>query len=40
VNTHFGRVRTKYAAIGRPAPTKAALIARALQDGLINIDEL
>lgn len=40
VNTHLGRVRTKYAAIGRPAPTKAALVARALQDGLIGIDEL
>lgn len=40
VNTHLGRVRTKYAAVGRPAPTKAALVARAVQDGLVNIDEL
>lgn len=40
VNTHLGRVRTKYAAVGRPAPTKAALVARAVQDGLISIDEL
>ena len=34
------RVRAKYAAAGRPAPTKAALVARALQDGLVSIDEL
>ncbi|MCZ4566990.1 response regulator transcription factor [Rhodococcus erythropolis] len=38
--THLGRVRTKYAAAGRPAPTKAALVARALQDGIISIDDL
>lgn len=40
VATHLGRVRAKYAAVGRPATTKAALVARALQDGLINIDDL
>jgi two-component system nitrate/nitrite response regulator NarL len=40
VNTHLARVRTKYAAAGRPATTKAALIARALQDGLVTLDEL
>lgn len=40
VNTHLARIRGKYAAAGRPAPTKAALVARALQDGLIRIDEL
>ena len=34
------RVRVKYAAVGRPAPTKAALVARALQDGLVKIDDL
>lgn len=40
VNTHLARVRTKYAAAGRPATTKAALIARALQDGLVTLDDL
>jgi DNA-binding NarL/FixJ family response regulator len=40
VRTHLQRVRAKYAAVGRPAPTKAALVARALQDGIINVDEL
>ncbi|KAA0024914.1 response regulator transcription factor [Antrihabitans cavernicola] len=40
VNTHLARIRTKYASVGRPAPTKAALVARAIQDGLIRPDEL
>ena len=40
VRTHLQRVRAKYAAIGRPAPTKAALVARAVQDGIINLDDL
>jgi DNA-binding NarL/FixJ family response regulator len=40
VNTYLTRVRAKYAAVGRDAPTKAALVARALQDGLVRIDEL
>lgn len=40
VRTVVQRVRAKYAAAGRPAPTKAALVARALQDGLIKIDQL
>ncbi|MGN2641191.1 response regulator transcription factor [Nocardia takedensis] len=40
VNTHLSRIRDKYAAVGRPAPTKAALVARALQDELIHIDDL
>lgn len=39
VNTYVARVRGKYAAIGRPANTKSALMARALQDGLVSIDE-
>jgi DNA-binding NarL/FixJ family response regulator len=37
VRTHLQRVRAKYAAVGRPASTKAALIARAIQDGLIDV---
>ena len=40
VNTYLGRVRTKYAAVGRDAPTKAALVARAIQDGLVTLDDL
>lgn len=40
VSTHVNRIRLKYAAIGRPANTKAALLARALQDGHIDLDEL
>lgn len=40
VRTHLQRVRAKYAAVGRPASTKAALVARALQDGLIDVDDL
>ncbi|MRH91681.1 LuxR family transcriptional regulator [Nocardia sp. SYP-A9097] len=40
VNTHLSRIREKYTAVGRPAPTKAALVARALQDEIIDIDEL
>lgn len=40
INTHLSRIRTKYVAVGRPAPTKAALVARAVQDGLISLDEL
>lgn len=38
VNTHLARIRAKYAAVGRPAPTKADLLVRALQDGLLTID--
>ncbi|MGW0018732.1 LuxR C-terminal-related transcriptional regulator [Rhodococcus sp. NPDC003382] len=40
VSTHIARIRDKYALVGRAAPTKAMLLARALQDGLIDIDEL
>jgi DNA-binding NarL/FixJ family response regulator len=40
VETYLRRVRTKYASVGREAPTKAALVARAIQDGLVTIDEL
>lgn len=40
VRTHLQRIRAKYAAVGRPARTKASLVARALQDGLIEIDDL
>jgi DNA-binding NarL/FixJ family response regulator len=40
VNTYINRVRIKYANAGREAPTKAALVARAIQDGLVGLDEL
>ncbi|WP_226436368.1 LuxR C-terminal-related transcriptional regulator [Rhodococcus yananensis] len=40
VSTHISRIREKYTRVGRPAPTKTALLVRALQDGVITIDEL
>lgn len=40
VRTHLQRVRAKYAAVGRPAPTKATLVARAVQDGIISIEDV
>ncbi|MGW4243826.1 LuxR C-terminal-related transcriptional regulator [Nocardia sp. NPDC004722] len=40
VNTHLLRIREKYDAVGRPAHTKAGLVARALQDGWIALAEL
>ncbi len=40
VNTHLARIRGKYQAVGRAAPTKAALLARALQDGYISLEQL
>lgn len=39
VNTHITRIRAKYAAVGRPAHTKATLFARAVQDGIIDLDD-
>jgi two-component system, NarL family, nitrate/nitrite response regulator NarL len=40
LDTHLARVRAKYAAAGRPASTKAALVARAIQDNIISVDDL
>lgn len=40
VNTHLSRIRIKYDQAGRSASTKAALLARAIQDGLIDLHEL
>ena len=40
VSSYIDRVRIKYANTGRSASTKAALVARAIQDGLIKLDEL
>ncbi len=38
VSTHISRIRAKYAAVRRGAPTKAHLLARALQDGYTTLD--
>jgi DNA-binding NarL/FixJ family response regulator len=40
VNSYLERIRIKYALIGRDAPTKAALVARAIQDGLVDVGDL
>lgn len=40
VRTHLQRVRAKYANVGRPAPTKSALLARAMEDGILSISDL
>jgi DNA-binding NarL/FixJ family response regulator len=40
VRTHLQRARAKYAAIGRPAPTKSALLARAIEDGILSLSDL
>ncbi|RJQ78915.1 LuxR C-terminal-related transcriptional regulator [Amycolatopsis panacis] len=40
VNTYLDRVRIKCANVGRRARTKAALVARAIQDGLVQVDDL
>jgi DNA-binding CsgD family transcriptional regulator len=40
VMTHIARIRSKYADVGRPARTKAQLLARALQDGLVRLEDL
>ena len=38
VSTHLARIRAKYTAVGRTAPTKTHLFARALQDGYTSLD--
>ncbi|MGA8332615.1 MAG: response regulator transcription factor [Mycobacterium sp.] len=40
VRTHLQRIRRRYREIDRPAPSKAALFARALQDGLLGIHDV
>lgn len=40
VKTHIERVRDKYDAVGRPANSKIALLLRAIEDGLIDVDSL
>jgi DNA-binding NarL/FixJ family response regulator len=40
VRTHLQRARAKYASVGRPAPTKSALLARAIEDGILALEDL
>jgi DNA-binding NarL/FixJ family response regulator len=40
IHTYIERARAKYAAHGRPAPTKSDMVQRALEDGLIELSEL
>ncbi len=40
VRTHLQRIRKRYSEIQRSAPSKAALFARAVQDGLIGIHDV
>lgn len=40
VSTHIVRIRHKYARVGRAATSKTSLLARALQDGVVTLDEL
>lgn len=40
VQTYLDRARQKYVELGRPASTKAALLACAIQDGLVDLEEL
>ncbi|MFV8228596.1 response regulator [Mycolicibacterium fortuitum] len=40
VRTHLQRARAKYALVGRPAPTKSALLARAFEDGILGPSDL
>jgi DNA-binding NarL/FixJ family response regulator len=40
VDTYIERTRIKYANAGRAAPTKSDLVARALEDGLIDLNDL
>ena len=40
VRTHLQRIRIKYAQAARPAPTKSALLARAIEDGIIGLADL
>ena len=40
VSTYLSRIRIKYELAGRTANSKAALVARAVQDGLVTLDEL
>lgn len=40
VDMYIKRARVKYAQVGRPAPTKAEMLARAIEDGLVRPEEV
>jgi hypothetical protein len=40
VRQYISRARAKYAATGRTAPSKDALLARAIEDGVISPGEI
>ena len=40
LDTFIRRARVRYANAGRPAPSKTALVKRAIEDGLITPEEL
>lgn len=40
VRTHLQRIRAKYAHVARPASTKSALLARAIEDGIVGLSDL
>ncbi len=40
VDMYIKRARVKYAQVGRPAPTKTDMLARAIEDGLVTPAEL
>ncbi len=40
VDQYISRARVKYAAAGRPAPNKAAMVARAIEDGLVRPEDV
>ncbi|MGE0214214.1 response regulator [Mycolicibacterium sp.] len=40
VRTHLQRARAKYASVGRAASTKSALLARAIEDGILSLNDL
>lgn len=40
VDQYISRARIKYAAVGRPVPNKAAMVARAIEDGLIRPEDV
>lgn len=40
VDVYIRRARVKYAQVGRTAPTKADMLARAIEDGLVTPDDI
>ena len=40
VHTHVARIRDKYRVAGRPAPTKIALLIRAIEDRICTLEEI